>query len=247
MTALPTDPQPAGDSRDSAGIEQAPITLTFEDKLQLFWRKHSALVIAFCVAVLAVIIGVGIWEYRQDANEKKIQDAYTAVTTPEGLKTFAEANPEHPLAGVAYLRLADDAFAAGKTPEALANYEKAAGVLKEGPFAARTKLGLAVTKVVSGKSADGTAELKQLADDANQLKGIRAEAAYHLASLAAEAGNATDVQKYSELLMQIDATSPWTQRAMALRASLPAPTAVSTTEPAKDAAAPMIQVGPAKK
>lgn len=249
MTALPSDPQSAGDDRNPAGAEQTPIILTFEDKLQLFWRRHSALVVAFCVAVLAMIIGVGFWEHRQNNKEKELQAAYTAVTTPEGLKTFADAHPAHPLAGVAYLRLADDAFAAGKTAEALASYEKAAGVFKDGPFAARTKLGLAMTKVVGGKAAEGTAELKQLADDVNQLKGVRIEAGYHLASIASEAGAAADVQKYSELLMQIDPMSPWTQRAVSLRASLPAP---AVTEPAKDAsAAPSapaaIQFAPAKK
>lgn len=215
MTVLPSD-------SPSAGAEPGPIILTFEDKLQLFWRRNSVLIIAFCVLVLLGIIGVGVWEHLEAKKEQKIQDTYTAVATPEALKAFADAHAGHSLAGVAYLRLADDAFAAGKSSEALANYEKAAGVFKDGPFAARTKLGLAVSKVIGGKAPEGAAELKQLAEDANQFKGVRAEAGYHLASISAEKGETAEVQKYSDLLMQIDPASPWTQRVLALRASLPA-------------------------
>jgi predicted negative regulator of RcsB-dependent stress response len=248
MTATPSDSQSAGENRDTTGAEQGVIILTFEDKLKLFWRRHSGLVIAFCVVVLLAIIGVGVWENLARKKDREIQNAYTAVTTPEGLKTFAESHGSHPLAGIAYLRLADDAFAAGKITDALATYEKAANTLTAEPFASRVKLGLAVSKVADGKTAEGTAGLKQLADDANQFKGIRAEAAYHLTSIAAEAGVAAEVQKYSELLMQIDPTSSWTQRAFALRASLPPDAAV--TEPAKDgsvAVPSQIQFAPAAK
>ena len=164
------------------------------------------------------------------------------------MKTFADSHPGHPLAGAAYLRVADEAFAAGRAAEALPNYEKAAAALKDGPFAARAKLGLAVTKVVGGQASEGAAELKRFAEDTNQLKGVRAEAAYHLASMGVEAGAAADVQKYSDLLMQIDPASPWTQRALALRASLPvAPLAVEPSADSATPSTPAIQFTPAGK
>lgn len=246
MTATPSDPQSAGNESDPVAGEQGPIALTFEDKLQLFWRRHSALVIAFCVIVAVAIIGYGLWQRHEASEEADVQSAYAAASTPEALKSFADAYPDHVLAATAYVRLADDAFAAGKTADALANYEKALKITKDGPLAARTKLGVALSKVVGGKATEGAAELKQLVDDANQFKGIRAEAAYHLASLAAEARNGADVQKYADLLMQIDPASPWTQRAMVLRADFP------SAAPAADAApvvpgAPAIQFTPPAK
>jgi hypothetical protein len=94
-----------------------------------------------------------------------------------------------------------------------------------------------MAKIAAGKAADGETALKSLAGDAAQLKGIRAEAAYHLASLAADAGRADDVKKFSDQVAQIDPASPWTQRVMALRASLPA-TPVSPTPAAGPEAAP---------
>ena len=52
---------------------------------------------------------------------------------------------------------------------------------------------------------------------------------HHGVSLHSEAGNAADAQKYSDQLMQIDPMSPWTQRGLALRASLPAQQAPATS------------------
>jgi predicted negative regulator of RcsB-dependent stress response len=242
MTATPSDPQSAGNERDPLDLEQSPIALTFEDKLRLFWRRHRTLLIVGCLAVALAIAGVGIYDYVENENEAKIEAAYAAAKTPEALKAFAEANSEHTLGGVAFTRLADDAMLAGKMADAQANYEKATKILKDGPLAARAKLGLAVAKVIGGKTAEGTAELKALVDDPNQLKGIRAEAGYHLASLAAEAGVAADVEKYSVLLMQIDPASIWAQRAIILRAELPVTAAPNAAIPA-----PAIQFTPPAK
>ena len=54
-----------------------------------------------------------------------------------------------------------------------------------------------------------------------------------MTSLAVEAGNAAEAQKMVDLLTQIDPMSAWSQRAMMLRATLPA-----TPAPAPAAAAP---------
>ena len=99
---------------------------------------------------------------------------------------------------------------------------------------------LAVLYIGNGHYADNnirntgkaTRELKQLADDAKQFKAVRTEAAYHLTSLAVEAKDAVEAQKYVDQLMQIDVSSAWTQRAMAVRATLPASPAPAAATPA---------------
>jgi len=246
MTDTPSDPKPGVPANASAEVH-SPVVLTFEDRLELFWRRNRTLIIVGCVAVLGSIIGVGVWEHFAKQKELEIREVYAKATTPEALKTFADTYAGHPLAGAAYLRMADDAFAAGKPADAISNYEKAGSVFKEGPLAARVKLGTAVAKVVGGKASEGTAELKRFAEDANQFKGLRAEAAYHLASLAAEAGVSADVMKYTDLIMQVDPSSPWMQRGMVLRASLP-PTAAVPEAKADGASpgAPSIQIAPTK-
>ena len=155
-------------------------------------------------------------------KEQDIQQAYAAATTPDKLQAFAAAHADHLLAGVARLRVADDAYAAGKFTDAISGYEQAITALKSGPPTSRAKLGLAMSKLQAGRAADGTAALQQLANDTTEPKGTRVEACYQLASLASVAGKADDVRKYSQQLLQIDPASPWTQRVFMLQAALPA-------------------------
>ena len=242
--ATPSNPQSTGNDPKLVAVNETNAD-TFEDKLQLFWEKNGKVVIGVCVLVLLVIVGKGVWEHFAKKKELEIEQAYAAATTSEQLKSFAAAHPDHTLAGISHLRLADEAYAADKSADAQAAYEKAIAVLKEGPLVARAKLGLALTKVQAGKAAEGAADLKQLANDATQLKAVRAEAMYHLASLSAQAGNATEVQTFSDQLMQLDPSSPWAQRAMALRASLPAPAeapAPATAPEKKDDSSPSVQL-----
>ncbi|MBI5690092.1 MAG: tetratricopeptide repeat protein [Verrucomicrobia bacterium] len=229
--ATPSQPNPAGDDRNLVAVD-ASTAGTFEDKLRLFWEKNRNAVMGVCAVVVLAIAGKGGWEYLQHQKELEVGKAYAAATTPEQLKSFAAAHDGHPLAGVVQLRLADDAYKAGKPADALAGYEKAQASLKEGPLAARAKLGRALALAQSGKAADSTRELKQLADDAKQFKAVRTEAAYHLTSLAVEAKDAVEAQKYVDQLMQIDVSSAWTQRAMAVRATLPASPAPAAATPA---------------
>lgn len=234
--ATPPNPNPTGDDRNLVPLD-ASTAVGFEEKLNLFWAKYRGAVVGLIVLILIAILAKAAWDYMARKREEEVGKTYAAATTPEQLKAFAAAHPDHTLGGIAQLRMADDAYAAGKAADALAGYEKAVATLKEGPLVARAKLGRTLAKLQTGKAAEATSELQQLANDAKQFKGLRAEAAYHLASLAAEAGNGADVQKYSDQLMQIDPQSPWTSRAMSLRASMPV-TAVPLPAPAAGAPAP---------
>ena len=241
--ATPSRPTPPSDDRNLVASD-ATLPISFEEKLALFWSKNRNALAALCVGIILAIVAKGAWEYLADRKERDIGQAYATATTPEQLKAFAAAHPGHSLAGVAQIRIADDAYKAGKGADALAGYDKALTILKEGPLAARAKMGRALAQIQTGKTAEATSELKQLAGDANQFKAVRTEAAYHLASLAVEAANATEAQKYVDQLMQIDGSSPWTQRAMALRASLPAAPAPApaAAEDKKDAPAAGVQL-----
>ncbi len=235
--ATPSNPQPAGDDRNLVPVD--PTTeLGFEDKLHIFWDKNRKFIIGLCVAAFLVVLAKGGLDYMARQKELGVQQAYANATTPEQLKKFVANHGDHTLAGVALLRTADDAYSAGKAADAVAAYDQAIAKLKTGPLAARAQLGRALAKVQAGKAAEATTELKQMADDANQVTAVRAEAAYHLTSLAADSGNAADVQKYATQLMQIDPSSMWSQRAMMLRASLPAPAPMEMPSAASTPSAP---------
>ncbi len=221
MPATPPNSTPAGDDRNLVPVDATYIAPSFEDKLLLFWKNNRTKVMIVCGLVLVGILAKGGWEYLESEKEEAVRKMYAEATTSEKLKTFAASHAGHTLAATAQLQLADEAYKAGKPADAIAGYDAAAAILKTGPFASRALLGSAMAKIAAGKSAEGEAGLKALATDTAQFKGVRAESAYHLASLAAEAGRAEDVVKYSEQITQIDPGSSWAQRAMSLRASLP--------------------------
>ncbi len=224
----------AGDHSHAA----TPAVLTFEDRLRDYWQKNGQ---AIMVGVGIVILGVlakGVWDYVEAQKELDIEKEFAAATTPDKLKAFAASHAGHALAAVAQLQVADDAYAAGKSADAISGYEQVVSTLKTGPLASRAKLGAAMSKIQAGKDAEGEAALKAIAADANEAKATRIEACYQLASLASLLGRADDVQKYSEQVMQLDPVSPWTQRVFMLRASTPA---------ASQATAPAANAGPAIK
>lgn len=242
--ATPASPKPAGDDRNLVPVDATTAT-SFEDKVHLFWQKNGTAVLTLCGLVVVGFLAKGGWDYMAAQKEAGLESEYAAAANADQLKAFAAKHADHSLAGIALLRVADEAYAAGKAADALAGYEKAQPALKGTPLAARTKLGIALSKIGAGKAAEGTADLKALADAANEAKIVRVEAGYHLASLAAEAGNAADVQKYSEQIMKLDPQSPWAQRAFGLRASLPAPkaeAAAAKTDEKKADATPAVQV-----
>ncbi|MGH7956119.1 MAG: tetratricopeptide repeat protein [Opitutaceae bacterium] len=237
-SATPSTPSPAGDDRNLVAVE-ATTALTFEERLQLFWRKNRNVVLGFCAAVLLAIVGKGAWDYMARQKELEVEKAYAAAATTEQWKAFSAEHPNHPLGGIAQLRIADEAYAASKSADAIAGYDKAVAILKTGPLAARARLGRALSKAQAGTTAEAATGLKQIADDANQFKAVRAEAAYHLTSLAVGAGNAAEAQKYVDQLNQIDPMGAWAQRAIMLRSTLPAtpapaaaPAAAGTETPA---------------
>jgi hypothetical protein len=241
--ATPSPQHSAGDDRNLVPAD-ASTAASFEEQMQSLWAKYRSPFGWLCTVVVLGILANGAWDYFARQKEQEIRKAFAAATTPEQLKVFAAGHTGHALGGIAQLQIADDAYKAGKTADAIAGYEKALAQIKDGPLAARAKMGRALARVQAGKVAEATAELKQLADDTAQFKGARTEAAYHLTSLAVEAGNATEAQKYVDQLMQLDVSSPWTQRAMSVRASLPATPApvAATPEAKKDDAAAAVQV-----
>lgn len=243
MSDTPSKKKPPADERNLVPVDENYVAPSFEDKMERLWTNYRTPLLAGCALVLLAFVGKGAWDYFARQKELEIGRAYAAATTPEQLKSFAAAHPQHSLAGIAQIRIADDAYAAGKSADALAAYDRALAVIKDGPLAARVRLGRAMAKIQSGKGSEGAADLKQLADDANQPLAVRSEATYQLASIAAEGADAVEVQKLSEQLMKIDPSSQWTQRALALRATLPMPPpTVEPTPAAKSDAEPAMQI-----
>ena len=195
----------------------------FEAHVQAFWEKNRNFILLACVAVLLAIAGREGWQYFSALRENGVREEYAKVSDqPERLIAFAEANSGHPLAAVAYLQVADQKFGAADYKQAAALYTKAAGGLKNEVLLGRAKLGAAISQISGGEKAAGESALKALGSDPSLLKAVRAEATYHLASLAYEAGNTEEVKKLLGEITKIELNGAWAQRATMLLASLQA-------------------------
>lgn len=238
--STPNTPSPVSGDQPPVAAEAAVITPGFEETLRAFWEKNGKLVIIICVVVLLAIIGRGAYGVMAAQREAGVAAAYGAAVTSDQLKSFASAHAGHRLAGAAHLRLADEAYAAGRYPDAQSEYGKAAPILKDSVFAGRIQLGLGMAKLNGGDVAAGEAALKALVDDIAGSKAVRAEAAYHRAITAAAAGRADEASTLAEQVMSIDPESIWTQRALMLRAraSVQAPTPASVAPASAPGEAP---------
>lgn len=217
----------SGDDRNLVKIDENYLAPTFEDRLRLFWEKNSRSVLAVILVVLAVIAIRGGYALYDSHRHKAIAADYAAATGDDQLKAFVAANEGHVLGGLAQLRLADQAYAAGRYADARGAYEKAAGILRQDAFGHRARLGAAVSALLAGDTAGGATALKDIAADASLGPIVRSEAAYHLASLAAEAGDSAEAVRFIEQATVIDPDGQWADRASLLRATLPAAAAAA--------------------
>ncbi|OHE89327.1 MAG: hypothetical protein A3G75_00715 [Verrucomicrobia bacterium RIFCSPLOWO2_12_FULL_64_8] len=238
MNRPPSEKPPANNLPAAPHAENTPAAPDFDEQVRTFWEKNRNSLLTVCVAVILAILVRGAWDWQSARREAGIQAAFAAATAPEKLRAFSRDHVGHPLAGAAHLKLADDAYAAGRYAEALSDYEKAGPALPDTPFAARALLGKAMCLIQSGKDTDGMAILNRLADDATQMRATRCEAAYHLAGLALAAGKYDEATKRVDLIMQLDSggltnqRASWAQLAMLLRIRIPVPMAPGAAAPA---------------
>ena len=205
----------------------------FETAIHAFWVRNRQGMLVMCVTALLAIVGTYAWQSIAAGREADVQAEYAKISDqPVKLEGFANANSGHPLAGVAWLRLADEKFSAGDFKTAAADYQKATGSLKNDALLGRAKLGAAMSQLNGGDVAGGSAALKAVSADTTLAKGARAEAAYQLVSLAADAGHADEVKRLAEEVSKIDATSMWAQRATLLVTSPAIAAKAGDTKPA---------------
>jgi predicted negative regulator of RcsB-dependent stress response len=227
--AQPTPPS-AGDDRHPATVDQTSLEPGFEARLTEFWARNRGLILAAFLLVALIIAGRSGWEWLQQRRLQQQAAAYAAASSEAQLKAFAAEHSGSALAGVAHLRVADEAYADRRYAEALTSYQQARRSLDQTPLLGRVRLGIAMTTLKQGDTAAGKNALQDLANDVGVAKPLRAEAAYHLASLALEVGDSAEVTRWVELISAIEPTGMWAQRAMMLRASAPAAAPASSAE-----------------
>ncbi len=228
MTNDPTvTPQP----HDPANPPPRAGAEAFADQVHLFWEKNRAFVLLLIVVALGLILAREGWVAYGAMRERGIQAEYAKLDRVDQLPRFAEANAGHALAGAAWLRVADDAYAKNDFRAAATNYTKAADSFENVTLKSRARLGAAMSQIAAGETAAGETALKALHADTAATSTLRAEAAFHLATLAFQGGRADEAKQFLDEVTKIDAMGFWAQRAFGLRAQIEAakPAAASTT------------------
>ncbi len=228
---------PAGDDRNLVTIDENYLAPTFEDRLQLFWEKHSKTIVALVALVAVALVARWAFGWFAERREQAIRADYAAASTSAQLQAFIAANPKAPLAGAASLRIADEAYAAGNYAAAREAYAAAVPLLGQDPLAARARLGAAIAPLQAGDTAAAKTALEALANDTSFARALRAEAAYHLAVIARDAGQPAEATRWTELVLSVESEGMWAQRALQLRSSLPAAPVAAAPETAPTAPA----------
>lgn len=214
---VPPQPHDPANPPPPAGADE------FALQVRLFWEKNRSVVLLFIAAIFVALLAREGWQLFADMRERGVQEEYAKVGDNSAqLARFAEANSGHALAGVAWLRLADEAYSKDDFKTAAAHYAKAAGALEQAALKSRARLGGALSQLAAGDAAAAESALKALSADAKATTAFRAEAAYHVATIAQGAGRKDDALKALEEITKIDPAGLWAQRGFMLRTQLEA-------------------------
>lgn len=224
-------PPPAPQPHDPANPPPRAGADAFADQVQVFWEKNRPFVLLLIATTLTIILAREGWQAYRGMQERGVQAEYAKLERIDQLPRFAEANAGHALAGAAWLRVADDAYGKNDFRGAATHYTKAAASLDNVALKSRARLGAAMSQIAAGDQTAGEAGLKALQADTVATATLRAEAAFHLATLAHQAGRADEAKQFLDEVTKIDAMGFWAQRAFGLRAQIEAaqPAAAPTT------------------
>jgi hypothetical protein len=246
MASLPqqTSSSVAGDDRNLVVVDENYLAPSFEDRVRIFWERHGRTVITALVLVVIFFASKSLFGVYAAHRENAVRAAYAeAGDDIAALRSFATAHPSAALAGVAWARVADDAYKSGAFIAAAEAYGIAAPLLKADPIGARVRMGQAISLLQANDTgAVAVAALEVLANDTAFPAPLRAEAAYHLGVISNEAGRAAETSRWLSLAVSVDTSGLWAQRASRLIERLPP--AVSPAA-AKDASATSAEDVPA--
>ncbi len=226
-----------GDDRNLVPVDPANAN-SLEDQAYLFWKKNRNFIYGATIVVLAAAVAFQVVRSVQASHQAEISRSFGAATTIEAKRAFARANPDSPLAGVAWLDVADDDYTNGRYDDAIHEYASAAAALNEPVLSGRARLGQGIATLKAGQVTEGESLLHQLSDDANALMAYRTQAYYELASYYAGAGDRAKAREAIDRLKALDPEGYWASMGSALRSRIDAE---EQTAAAPEGAAPQAE------
>jgi len=210
-----------GDDRHLVAVDENYAGGDAEDHLWLFWRNHRNKVYgAVCVISGLVILWQGVKIYQSHVDAA-LQAEYSAAADAPALAAFAQAHADTTLGKLAQLESADNLYKAGKFKEAADSYAKAITMLGDDEKASRARLGQAMALLQANDIKGGTQLLEALTNDNSVVENLRAESAFDLAILAAQAGDKDGANKWLNHLKEFKDANIWNTQAAALTEIMP--------------------------
>jgi len=210
-----------GDDRHLVAVDENYTGGDSEDRLWLFWRKQKNKIYGvICVASVGIIIWQG-WNIYQSHVEANLQAEFSAAADAPALAAFAQAHADTVLGKLAQLESADTLYKAGKFKDAADAYAKAVTMLADDDKSARARLGQAMSLLQAGDVHGGTQTMEALTNDTSAVENMRAEAAFDLAILAAQAGDKDTTTKWLNHLKEFKDSNIWGGQAATLSEILP--------------------------
>mgnify|MGYP001567682840 CR=1 FL=1 len=227
-----TPSTPAGDDRNLVATTESAAAPELEEVVRQFWEKNRSLLMALVAAILLAILGRNGWDAYQAGQIEAAREEFAAAESDDQLEAFAADRSGTALAGVALLKVADNAFAEGDYTAALTGYDAAAEELGDSVFAGRVQLGQAMSQLLGSDAVAGQSALRDLANYTDAAVAVRSEAVYHLAAVALSDANADELDALSTQIDSISPSSGWAQRILLMRSTLDvaSPEAASESE-----------------
>jgi hypothetical protein len=194
----------------------------------LFWRKQRENIVRLLVAIAVVVVGWQGWNFYQEHEAASLQADYQAASGAPALLAFAQAHPQAMLGKIAQLEAADALYKDAQFKQAADAYAQAATQWGADEKGQRARLGEAVALLQSGDTKTGSELLETLANDASAVESYRAESAYYLAILAAQAGDNDGATKWIAQVKEFKEANAWISQASTLSEIVPLLKGVTT-------------------
>jgi len=193
-----------------------PPDADMEERFNDFWKNNGTGIFGGIAIGALIVVGIQLFQYFGEKKEDSIQEAFAASSSIEEKVAFAGEYPDHQLAALAQLQVADSRYEEMAYADAADAYAEAAKGFEDPTMASRALLGQGMSLLMGGSLESGRALLEAVALDTTALDQTRGEAAYNLAVTYWEAGDKERVMEITDIILELN--SPfWVFRANSLR------------------------------
>jgi predicted negative regulator of RcsB-dependent stress response len=198
---------------------ELPPDADLEERFNDFWKQNGTGIFGGIAVGAVIVVGIQLFQYMGVRKEQSIRDAFAAAGDTAAKIEFADEYPDHPLAGLAQLQIADMRYEDESFSEAADSYAAAARSFEDPTLVSRALLGQGMSLLRAGQMESGRAILEAIAFDNSALDQTRGEAAFHLAVSYWEEGDHQSAHETIDVILSID--SPfWSYRGNLLKERL---------------------------